>query len=257
MRVAAAGDVTILDTLGTVFSGLAALGGIVAVIIAVRSLTIARETAAVEQLFIALGDLLAALQEIGRLGSKLGQVAGGEAESRDVISTAFERFLAARARADLVRESLGLVGDYPDAVLDLAQNYSAGVLQADEFSAISADIAADDLASHGWVTELSWTPSGPDIQVLAQSASFQEVRHSLELIPKGTSRLEGIDRWWGERILEHDGYGHARSVYAVEASYLTQTARLLDDFTREYVQPMCSTAVREVARSRKRLKQLT
>ncbi|MCC4907763.1 hypothetical protein [Microbacterium sp. cx-59] len=249
-------DVTVVDALSAVFSGLAALGGIVAVIVAVRALTIAREAASVEQLFLATGDTLAALQEIGRLGSRLGQVPGGEAQSRDVISEAFERFLAARARVDLCFESLGLAGDYPETVLTLAHNYAAGVLQADEFAGISRDIAADDLLDDEWVKELSWKPSGPDVLVLAQSASFQEVRQSLELIPDGVVRLEGLDHWWGARILEHDSYGHARSVYSIDATYLTQTARLIDDFTSEYVQPMFSAGVRQVARSRRKMKPL-
>lgn len=248
-------DVTFVDALTAVFSGLAALGGIVAVIVAVRALTVAREAASVEHLFISFGDVLAALQEVGRIGSRLGQVPNGEAQSREAISAAFERFLAARARADLVIESLGLAGDYSSAVLNLAHNYAAGVLQADEFAAISSDIAADDLVEHEWVETLSWKPSGPDVRVLAQSVSFQEVRHSIQLIPEGsTTRLKGLDRWWGERILEHDGYGHARSVYSIDATYLTQTARLLDDFTREYVQPMFSTAVRRVATARRKMR---
>jgi len=173
-----------------------------------------------------------------------------------VISKAFERFLAARARVGLCLESLGLAGDYPETVLTLVHNYAAGVLQADEFAAISRDVAADDLLDDEWVNELSWKPSGPDVLVLAQSASFQEVRHSRELVPDGVSQLEGLDRWWGDRILEHDSYGHARSVYSTEAAYLTQTARLVDDFTREYVQPMFSAAVRQVARSRRKMKPL-
>lgn len=246
-------SVTFVDALTAVFSGLAALGGIVAVIVAVRALTVAREAASVEQLFISYGDVLGALQEVGRIGSKLGQLPGGEAQSRKAISAAFERFLAARARADLVMESLGLAGDYSGAVLNLAHNYAAGVLQADEFAAISSDITADDLVEHDWVDELSWKPSGPDVRVLARSVSFQEVRHSIELIPDGAARLKGLDRWWGERVLEHDGYGHARSVYSIDASYLTQTARLVDDFTREYVQPMFSAAVRRVATARRKM----
>jgi len=253
---APATSISLLDALATIFSGLAALGGIVAVIVAIRALTIAREAAPVEQLFLAFGDVLAALQEIGKLGSKLGGEPDGAARSREVVSGAFERFLSARARADLALEALGLTGDYPDAVLNLAHNYATDVRQADEFEAISNDIAADDLAEHEWLSELSWKPSGPDVPILAQSASFQEVRHSLHLIPDGSPRLQGLDRWWGERILEHDGYGNARSVYSIDASYLTQTARLVDDFTREYVQPMFSAAVRQVARSRRRSKQL-
>lgn len=257
LQVGAPGTgISLVDALATVFSGLAALGGIIAVIVAIRALTIAREAAPVEQLFLAFGDVLAALQEIGRLGGRLGSEPNGAARSREVVSDAFERFLSARARADLALKSLGLTGDYPDAVLNLAHNFAAGVRQADEFEAISSDIAADDLAEQEWLSELSWTPSGPDVRVLAQSVSFQAVRYSLHLIPKEATRLQGLDRWWGERILEHDGYGNARSVYSIDANYLTQTARLVDDFTREYVQPMFSAAVRQVTRSRRRSKQL-
>lgn len=246
-----------IDALSAVFSGLAALGAIVAVIVALRALTIAREAASVEHLFLATSGVLASLQQIGRLGSRLGQVPGGEAQSREVIADPFERFLAARARVDLCLESLGLAGDYSSTVLNLAHNYAAGVLQADEFAAISRDNAAEDLLNHEWVKELSWKPSGPDMQILARSASFQEVRHSVHLVPDGVTRLNDLDHWWGERILEHEGYGHARSVYSADAAYLTQTARLVDDFTREYVQPMFSAAVRQVARSRRKMKPLT
>lgn len=247
----------VIDVLSVLFSGMAALGGVVAVIVAVRALTIAREAASVEQLFIAAGDVLAALQEVGRLGSRLGQIPDGAAQSRTVITEAFERFLAARARVELCLEALGLAGECPDAVLNLANNYAAGVLQADEFAEISQEIAIKDLQENNWVTELSWKPSGPDVQILAQSASFQEVRHSIDLVPDRVMLLKGLDRWWGDRILEHGSYGHARSVYSIDASYLTQTSRLVDDFTSEYVQPLFSRAVRQVARSRRRMKPLT
>jgi hypothetical protein len=243
----------VLDVLGVLFSGAAAVGGIIAVIIAVRALTVARESSAYEQLFLASGDVLSSLQRLGRLGAKLGQVPNGHLRSRETMSDAFESFQAARARTELAFDSLGLDGDYSARTLDLASNFAANLLQADEFAGLSEEFAEDDVADTSWVDELSWKPSGPDVSVLARSAGFLAVRHSIDLVPEGVSQLTGLDKWWGERILEHDGYGHARSVYSVDASYLTQTARLLDDYTREYVQPMLSAAVRRVARSRRRL----
>lgn len=249
-------DASGVDALSALFSGIAAVGGIVAVIVAVRALTVTRESASVDQLFAAAGDVLAALQQVGRLGARMGQMPGGETQSRALIGDAFEQFVAARARVDLALESLGLAGDYSGSILDLAHNFAAAVLQADEFSSISRDAIRDYVRDQQWVSELSWKPSGPDVQVLARSASFQEVRESRELLTASVARLERLDYWWGERILQHDGYGHTRSVYSVEATYLTQVSRLVDDFTREYVQPMFSMAVRRVARSRARMKTL-
>lgn len=247
---------TWLDLLSVIFSGAAALGGVVAVIIAVRALTIARESAAVEQLFVSFAEVLAAIQGIGRIGGKLGRLLDGEVRSREAIADTFQTFLAARARADLALEALGLRGDYSDSTLNLAHNFAAGIMQADEFGALSRELAADDLIDHSWVDDLSWRPSGPDTDVLAQSMSFQEVRHSKELVSPGVSQLHGLDKWWGERITEDDGYAHERSVYSIKASYLTQTSRLLDDYTREYVQPMFAAAVRRAARSRRRMSPL-
>ncbi len=63
-------DVTVVDALSAVFSGLAALGGIIAVIVAVRALTVAREAASVEQLS---SQLVTPLRRCKRsVGSALG-----------------------------------------------------------------------------------------------------------------------------------------------------------------------------------------
>ncbi|WP_392341552.1 hypothetical protein ACQ86L_0835 (plasmid) [Leifsonia sp. P73] len=254
---AASGGFPWLDFFGVIFSGTAALGGVVAVIIAIRALTVARESTAVEQLFGASGDVLAALQEVSRVGSKLGLTPEGEMRTRSEIDDSFQRFMAARARVDLALGALGLRGDYSESVLNVVHNFAVSVRQADEFDGLHRDFATDDLTDQSWADELSWSPSGPDRVVLAQSSSFREVRFARELIGAGVTQLRGLDKWWGDRITEDHSYGNERSVYSIDASYLTQTSRLVDDFTREYVQPLFESAVRRVARSSRRLSPLT
>lgn len=239
-----------LELATAVFTGIAAVAAIWAVVIAVRALAVSRETAAVDQLFASFSELIACLQEIGRLGEKLGGMRDGERRSRAVIDGPFQRFLAARSRVDLATEALGLRGPYTESVLNLAHTFAVGVLQADEFGDITRVMIRDD--DRSWVTELSWRPTPREEEVLARSLSFLEVRQAKELIDPDAVRLAGLDEWWGKRIADPD-YQSGRSVYSIKATYLTQNARLLDDFTREYVQPMCEEALRAVARSTKRM----
>jgi hypothetical protein len=241
-----------LEASMAIFTAIAAVAATWAVVIAVRSLVIAREATAVDQLFGALADVLAELQEVARLGVMLSNQPDGEARSRDVVEGAFQRFLGARARVDLAAAALGLRGPYIDGVLDVAHNFAVNIRQADEFGPISREIIQGDDADRSWVRDLSWSPNAADIEVLAKSLSFLEVRQAMELVDPAVTRLRGLDRWWAERIVEF-GRERDRNVYSIYSSYLVQDSRLLADFTREYVQPAAEKALHEVSRTTKRL----
>ena len=49
--------------------------------------------------------------------------------------------------------------------------------------------------------------------------------------------------WWADRIIEYGGDSHV-NVYSPDASYFTQSSRLLDDFVREYVHPWAQDVVK-------------
>lgn len=212
---------------------------------------IARETVAVDHLLGALADVLAELQEIARLGVVLSSQPDGETQSRDVIDGGFQRFLGACARVDLATAALGLRGPYIESVLDVAHQFAVNIKQADEFGEISRGMLRDD-SDRSWVRELSWNPSADHVDLLTQSLSFLEVRHAMELIDPAATRLRGLDHWWAKRV-NNTGLSGYISVYSIYSSYLDQCSRLLNDFTREYVQPAAENALREVSRTTKRL----
>jgi hypothetical protein len=238
---------TSFDIVNLIVGAITAIGSIVAIIVAVIAIRGSHRSASTEQLFIAAGEMIAALQQIEREGGRLGQVEDGEQLSRDVISDPFSRFLAARARVDLAMRALGINGTYPDAVFTMAHNFAAGVLQADEFAGLHEEFIPGYLEEQSWGLELSWTPSEDDMHVLGRSASFTEVRQALSWVPDVSGALGGFDWWWGERILAPDSQ-QRRSVYWIDSAYMTQTSRLVGDFTREFVQPLLELALSEVGK---------
>lgn len=243
----AAAEPSAFDIVNLVVGAITAIGSIFAIIIAVIAIRGSHRSASAEQLFTAAGEVIAALQEIEREGGRLGQIEDGEQLSREVVDEPFSRFLAARARVDLAMQALGIDGPYPDAVLTLAHTFAAGVLQADEFAGLHQDFIPDYLEDQSWGLELSWTPRESDMEILARSASFTDVRQALVWIPDEPGALGGFDWWWGERILDPDTQ-QPRSVYWVDSPYVTQVARLVGDFTREFVQPLFAVALSQVGR---------
>ena len=244
---------TWIDLLTAVFSGVAAVGGIVALGIAIRALAVSRQAVVIEQLFVAFSEVIAALQEIGRAGTLLGLKDGGEPKSRATLDPLFQRFLAARARVDLACEALGVRGAYTEGVLTLANNFAASVLQADEFGPLSRKKTRVQQreAERGWLDLLSWTPTPEEIEVLSHSITLEDVWQSLELVDTSEAVFADLVDWWASRIVD-PWVQMPRSVYYVEAPYLVQTSRLLDDYTREILQPMCELALRRVAGARSR-----
>lgn len=233
------------DVVNLVVGAITAIGSTVAIIVAVIAIRGSHRSASAEQLFTAAGEVIAALQEVEREGARLGQIEDGEQLSREVINDPFSRFLAARARVDLAMQALGIDGPYPDAVLTLAHNFAAGVLQAHEFSGLHQDFIPDYVEDQSWGLGLSWTPNDGDMEILARSASFTDVRQALVWLPDEPGALGGFDWWWGERVLDPDTQ-QPRSVYWVDSPYVTQIARLVGDFTREFVQPLFAVALAQV-----------
>jgi hypothetical protein len=244
--VASAGPTT-FDVVNLVVGAITAIGSIVAIIVAVIAIRGSHRSASAEQLFTAAGEMITALQQIEREGGRLGRIEDGEQRSRDVINVPFSHFLTSRARVDLAMRALGIHGPYSDAVMTMAHNFAAGVLQADEFAELHRESLPYYLENQSWGLELSWTPSESDMEILGRSASFAEVRETATWIPDEAGALGGFDWWWGERILDPDSQ-QPRSVYCVDSAYMTQTARLVGDFTREFVQPLFETALSDVGR---------
>lgn len=236
----------VLNLTGVALSGITALGGLAAVFIALRTMVISRQSAAVERLFDAFGDIISSLQEVSRLGQSIDK-SGDIHESRTIVGDSFYRFTSARARADLALDALARHNNYLNELFDVSHNFAADILQADEFSGYANEFALSDVEDRSWVEELSWLPSGPDAVVLARSSGFFSARGALDLVTD--DRLKGIDRWWGEKILEdYSSEIGAMSVYSLHASYMTQHSRLLDDFVREYLQPALSEEVRAIVK---------
>lgn len=238
-----------LDIVSATVGVVTALGSIAAIVIAVVAIRGSHRSVAANELFAAAAAIIAALQRIEREGTSLALNKSklGSLLSRAVIDPAFSEFLAARARADLAMSALGINGPYPQAVLNIVHNAAAGVRQADEFEQYWRDQADEDLVDQSWLLELSWAPSDSDVEVLARSASFQDIRSALSLVPDEPGALANLDWWWGQRVLDTD-LNSGRSVYSVEAHYLIQTSRLVGDLAREFVQPMFEEALKQVPR---------
>lgn len=233
-----------LNAIGALGSAVAAVGAVLAFMVATRALRTAREAVVLDQLLAGFSDLVAQLQGIANTGVQLSQKKGGEYRSREAVGPAFQKYLAAQSRVLLVLGALGTRGDEAEAVLNVANNLAANVLQADEFGTMTrsrrhAGSLFDDVS-------LSWSPSEPERKVLEQSIYFASLAAAFsDLVPESLMSLRARDRDFAQNVLR--GPFDARSVYGLSAPYLTQTSRLLDDFTRFVVEPMFERFVKASA----------
>lgn len=217
-----------------------------AAFIAVKSLVVSRQSAAVERLFDAVGDILAALQEISRVGDSL--ISENDIKkSRLLVGDSFHRFLTAQSRAKIAMIALDLWSDYLDDLLAISNNFAVDILQADEFSVYAEEFAEEDKIDRSWVKELSWIPSHHEQIVLAQSTSFFSARSVLGLVSDRS--LKNIDYWWGSKVLDDHRSDYGPTVYSIDSGYMTQHTRLLDDFVGEYLQPALTDEIKKMTKN--------
>jgi len=223
-----------LEFFTAVASAIAGLGTLAAVWVAVAALKTARRAVLLDQLVYAFSDVVAALQLISRKAVQLDDERGGESRSREMLGDAFHAFATARERAGLILPALGGSTAYPDWLMNAATNLAANLLQADEF----AQDFTDPSFRPDSMDRPSWVIAQEEWEQLKASISYREVVFLISDLGEPASHRpkhnEKLERWWGENVINSD-WTNARSVYGPRASYFVQSARLLDDFTREYV----------------------
>jgi hypothetical protein len=215
------------------------VGAVAAVVIAVRALRVNRQGAVAGPLLQAFEELFAsvgALSDTAVLLAKDGE--SGERSSRDALRHDFHRLEVATTKIDLLAHAMSPKDlDYGSWLRDATRNLAVNLLQADEFAGIARDQSrlSSLRTPPNWASESDW-------HFLVRSNSFFSVEGLCMDLPPRSLPKGAADphEWWGPRVLRtrEDGY---LSVYSPEAPYLTQNARLLDDFVREYLLPWAQT----------------
>ncbi len=227
---------SLVEATGTAVGG---LGAVVAVAVAVRALRATRRGAVAQPLLQAFGELSASITALADRAVQLGALGrDGERQSRSLLAEDFRSLEVANSKIEFLAPSVSRKHlDYGQWLRDVTHNLAANLLQADEF----ADMARNSTdpgfprLRPDWVDAADW-------QFLRRSLSFYSVQGIDHDLPAGAlpRRVEPLDRWWGMRILRFRHEDPA-SVYSPTASYLVQNARLLEDFSREYLTPWAQT----------------
>lgn len=218
-------------------SVVAAAGTVAALVIAVKALRATRRAALADQFLVAVGEMFAALAEISDVADRMDEMNGGLSRSREHLREPFRRFQVANTKIGLLEPALSKRYEYGDWLRGVAHNMAADLFQADEFAGYSQEYVDGDhpLEKPTWILNSEW-------QVLVQSKSFWGVLMiGLEPPEKRPPGHQSLDRWWAPRILANALDSH--NVYSLEASYLTQHCRLLEDFVREYLEGWARSVV--------------
>lgn len=205
-----------------------------------------RRAAFTDQLLNAVGEMIGALAELSDAATRLSGQRDGEEASRSVLRDMFSRFARASTRVGILEFSLIGESGYGDWLRSVANNLSADLLQANDFAPIARRVVRESRPHDKPIGT-----SDGDWAILSRSLSYWSVQ-MVGLDPPGEvpSGFEPLPSWWARKILRAGT--EPNTVYSLDASYFVQIARLLDDFTREYLDPWAKSLVTEALGVRRR-----
>ncbi|MGV9668399.1 hypothetical protein [Nocardia niigatensis] len=225
-----------------------AIAAVTSATIATRALRATRRSALIAHLLAAYGDMIAALHEIEDTSQESTFPALTD-ETKSALRQAFRRFQSAAARVAIVepvierrpgilrRQSTTPVSDdMPEGewVRNVANNLA--------WNLTSPLIAADhiDLQKRGgrFISRPDGIPDS-EWKVLSSNTYYLHVLNVLSDLPQPRTSRPQIEPTARQRALATQARPDQPSIYAANASYLPQTARVLSDFVHEYVIPWC------------------
>jgi hypothetical protein len=196
-----------------------------------------RRIAFTDQLLNAVSDMMGALAELSEEAMRLDTTPLREAASREALREPFRRFQQTSYRVEILEFSLRGDDDYGSWLRGVANNFSADLLQADEFAAMANEMTVN---SHKMPPGLSHQQR----VLIRQSKSYFSVTMvGLDPPVDVPEDFQPLEAWWAEKITESGNEPNA--VYSIDAPYLVQVARLLDGFRREYVDPWAKRLITE------------